>query len=127
VETASVADRNFEGDQFDDYDSDSNSESPTEVCEKDTFYAVEDEDHVSEEDELSSQSELSFSSDADDEFSDIDEASSGEHVDEDSCFKLSPKVSRNTSDEQSVSADEIQNLIEKPEISEDMVSACCHM
>jgi len=125
VETTSVADRNelsedFEGDQFDDYDSDSNSESPTEVCEKDTYYAVEDEDHVSEEDELSSQSELSFSSDADDEFSDIDEASSGEHVDEDSCFKLSTKVSRNTSDEQSVSADEIQNLIEKPEISEDM-------
>jgi hypothetical protein len=128
VEIASVADHNelsddLEGDQID-Y-SDSDSDSRKEVCEEGA-----NEDRDSEEEDVSSQSEFSFSSDADDESSDagadIDEGSSSEYVDEERVvfeegagFLL---VSGDNTDEESVSADEIQNLIEKPE-SSDMVSA----
>eukprot|EP00979_Chaetoceros_neogracilis_P005365 scaffold982_cov234-Chaetoceros_neogracile.AAC.5 len=125
VEIASVADHNelsddLEGDQID-Y-SDSDSDSRKEVCDEDA-----DENHDSDEEDVSSQSEFSFSSDADDESSDagadIDEGSFfSEYVDEERVvfeegagFLL---VSGDNTDEESVSADEIQNLIEKPESSD---------
>jgi len=136
VDNTSVSDDNessdnLEGDQSDDSGSESDSGSPTDACDDDES-AVEVEVEVevdSEDDDLSSQSDSISISDADDESSDTDETSPAEHfdgerpeinwaVEEDASSMLVSKVSGSTNDDESVSADEFQNLIEKPEASD---------
>jgi len=143
VDNTSASDDNessvdLEGDQSDDSGSESDSGSPTDACDDDESAVeveveVDSEDDDSKDDDLSSQSESSSISDADDESSDTDETSSAEHFDDerveidwavegDASSRLISKVSGSTNDDESVSADEIQNFIEKPEAS-DMVSS----
>ena len=131
----------LERDQSDDSGSESDSGSPTDASCDDDESAVEvevevevdSEDDDSNDDDLSSQSESSSISDADDESSDTNETSFAEHFDDerveidwavegDASSRIISKVSGRTNDDESVSADEIQNLIEKPEAS-DMVSS----